>query len=88
MPWRNHIFFGRDIASITLAVSLDLQLTVLTLVQPERSEHLYILAIPSHMTNVEFYQFMGTFLQNVKEIRFVRWITDPNLLNEIWIMEK
>ena len=55
-----------------LAVSLDLQLTVLILVQPERSEHLYILAIPSHMTNAEFYQFMGTFLQNVKEIRFVR----------------
>lgn len=39
---------------------------------PGRGEQLCILAIPNHMTGAEFCQFIGAFLQNVKEMRFVR----------------
>lgn len=39
---------------------------------PSRTEQLCILAIPNHTTGAEFCQFIGSFLQNVKEMRFVR----------------
>ncbi|KAH7331921.1 hypothetical protein KP509_20G057400 [Ceratopteris richardii] len=39
---------------------------------PGRNEQLCILGIPNHTTVAEFCQFIGAFLQNVKEMRFVR----------------
>ncbi|KAI5082038.1 hypothetical protein GOP47_0001781 [Adiantum capillus-veneris] len=37
-----------------------------------RNEQLCVLAIPNHMTGADFCQFIGAFLQNVKEVQFVR----------------
>ncbi|KAI5080588.1 hypothetical protein GOP47_0003771 [Adiantum capillus-veneris] len=39
---------------------------------PGRCEQLCILSIPNYMTGAEFCQFIGAFLQDVKEMRFVR----------------
>ena len=41
--------------------------------QVNRSTHVCVIAIPNHMTGAEFCQFTGAFLQDVKEMRFVRW---------------
>eukprot|EP00249_Psilotum_nudum_P016198 c25711_g1_i1 orf=236-1768(-) len=37
-----------------------------------RSEHLCVLAVPNYMTGADFCQFTGSFIQNIKEMRFVR----------------
>lgn len=37
-----------------------------------RSERLCVLAVPNHMTGADFCQFTGAFIQNIKEMRFVR----------------
>ncbi|KAH9542492.1 hypothetical protein CY35_13G010200 [Sphagnum magellanicum] len=37
-----------------------------------RSEQLCVLAVPNHMTGADFCQFTGAFIENIKEMRFVR----------------
>lgn len=37
-----------------------------------RSERLCVLAVPNHMTGADFCQFTGAFIENIKEMRFVR----------------
>lgn len=41
--------------------------------QAGRSERLCVLAVPNHMTGADFCQFTGAFIQNIKEMRFVRY---------------
>jgi hypothetical protein len=42
------------------------------LLQVGRSEQLCVLAVPNHMTGADFCQFTGAFIENIKEMRFVR----------------
>jgi hypothetical protein len=42
--------------------------------QEGRSERLCVLAVPNHMTGSDFCQFTGAFIQNIKEMRFVRYL--------------
>ncbi|BBN04669.1 BRCA1-associated protein [Marchantia polymorpha subsp. ruderalis] len=37
-----------------------------------RSEHLCVLAVPTHMTGADFCQFTGSFMQNIEDMRIVR----------------
>jgi hypothetical protein len=43
------------------------------LLQEGRSEQLCVLAVPNHMTGADFCQFTGAFIENIKEMRFVRY---------------
>lgn len=43
--------------------------------QEGRSERLCVLAVPNHMTGSDFCQFTGAFIENIKEMRFVRYLT-------------